>query len=223
MPTRRTYRDQCPIARTLDVVGERWALLVVRELLLGPQRFSDLRRALPGASSNMLTDRLRELESHGVLHRRQLPPPAASSVYALTERGLELEPVLEALGRWGAAEPPTGDATLTASSVLLFLRGSLRAASSGGATVPTIAIALDDRVWMVFSDADGAIQIAPGEPIGADAAIWTDPSTLNDLVLDPSGLTAAQQTGAIQTEGDPAALRTLLTAASGSARQFAGS
>lgn len=75
MPTSRTYGDACGIARALDVVGERWALLVVRELLLGPQRFSDLRRALPGVSSNLLTDRLRELEGHGVLRQRRLPPP----------------------------------------------------------------------------------------------------------------------------------------------------
>ena len=80
MPTTRTYGDRCGIARALDVVGERWALLVVRELLLGPQRFSDLRRALPRASSNMVADRLRELEGHGVVGRRTLPPPAGSTV-----------------------------------------------------------------------------------------------------------------------------------------------
>src|SRR5436305_6859781 len=101
MPTTRSYADACPIARALDVVGERWALLVVRELSLGAQRFTDLRRALSGASTNMLTDRLRELEAHGVVHRRILPPPAASSVYELTARGRKLEPVLDALGVWG--------------------------------------------------------------------------------------------------------------------------
>src|ERR1700727_1410452 len=127
MPTSRSYRDRCPIARALDVVGERWALLVVRELLFGPQRFSDLRRALPGASTNMLTDRLRELEAHGVVDRRTLPPPAASTVYELTERGRELEPILNALGTWGSAEPRAEDSSLTATSVLLFLRGSARA------------------------------------------------------------------------------------------------
>src|SRR3954452_19873701 len=105
MPTARSYADACPIARALDAVGERWALLVVRELLLGPQRFADLRRALPGASSNMLDDRLRELAGHGVLSRRQLPPPAASMVYGLTAAGRELEPVVLALGGWGARFP----------------------------------------------------------------------------------------------------------------------
>ena len=93
MPTSRSYQDRCPIARALDVVGERWALLVVRELLLGPQRFSDLQRALPGASWNMLTDRLRELATHGVVSRRRLPPPAASTVYELTQRGRGLAQV----------------------------------------------------------------------------------------------------------------------------------
>jgi DNA-binding HxlR family transcriptional regulator len=108
MPTTRSYNDLCPIARALDVVGERWALLVIRELLLGPQRFSDLRLALPGVSSNLLTDRLRELEVRGVVRRRVLPPPAGSSVYELTDRGLRLEPVLDALGAWGASETGPG-------------------------------------------------------------------------------------------------------------------
>src|SRR3954468_24205124 len=102
MPTSRTYGDACATARALDVVGERWALLVVRELLLGPQRFSDVRRALPGASSNLVTDRLRELEGHGGVARRKLPPPAGSTVYELTAGGRELEPVVLALGAWGS-------------------------------------------------------------------------------------------------------------------------
>jgi DNA-binding HxlR family transcriptional regulator len=97
MPTSRSYGDACPIARALDVVGERWALMVVRELLLGPQRFSDLRRALPQASSNLVTDRLRELELRGVIHRRRVPSPANAWVYELTEWGRELEPILLSL------------------------------------------------------------------------------------------------------------------------------
>ena len=98
MPTSRSYQDGCGIARALDVVGERWALLVVRELLLGPQRFSDLRRALTGASSNLVADRLHELQRSGVVRRRKLAPPAGSWVYELTEWGQELEPVVLALG-----------------------------------------------------------------------------------------------------------------------------
>src|SRR5207248_7286064 len=102
MATTRTYGDGCAIARALDLVGERWALLVVRELLLGPKRFTDLRSGLPNASPNVLSERLRELEEAGVLRRRKLPPPAAAWVYELTAWGRDLEPVVTALGRWGS-------------------------------------------------------------------------------------------------------------------------
>src|SRR5689334_296427 len=123
---RRTYGDPCGIARALDAVGERWALLVVRELLLGPQRFADLRRALPAASSNLVADRLRELRDHGVIARRKLPPPAASWVYELTAWGRELEPILLALGGWGLRVPlPPDPVTLSATSILLYLRSSI--------------------------------------------------------------------------------------------------
>src|SRR5918911_4085171 len=107
---RRSYRQYCGIAPALDLVGERWALLVVRELVLGPKRFSDLREGLPGIATNVLSQRLRELERDGVVVRRRLPPPAASSVYELTDYGQDLVPILLALGRWGArtlaARPP---------------------------------------------------------------------------------------------------------------------
>src|SRR5829696_7206603 len=105
MTTMRTYGDGCAIAQALDLVGERWALLVARELLLGPKRYTDLRRGLPNASPNVLSQRLGELERAGVLRRRKLPPPAASRVYELTEWGMELEPVIVRLGRWGARSP----------------------------------------------------------------------------------------------------------------------
>src|ERR1700735_3624586 len=125
VPTSRSYGDACGIARALDVVGERWGLLVVRELLLGPQRFSDLRRALPNAASNVIADRLRELEGREVVTRRTLPPPAASSVYELTAWGRDLEPIVLALGNWGIHAPlPPSPTTLSTTSVLLFLRGA---------------------------------------------------------------------------------------------------
>jgi DNA-binding HxlR family transcriptional regulator len=105
MPKRRPYGDRCGIARALDRVGERWSLMIVRELILGPKRFTDLRAGLPVIGADVLAQRLRELEEAGVLHQRRLPPPAAINVYELTPRGRELEPVLLALGRWGSAEP----------------------------------------------------------------------------------------------------------------------
>jgi DNA-binding HxlR family transcriptional regulator len=210
MPTSRSYCDVCPIARALDVIGERWALLVVRELLLGPQRFSDLRRALPGASSNVLTDRLRELEARGVLCRRTLPPPAGASVYELTERGRELEPVLDALGMWGRSEIPVANGSLSATSALLFMRASSRARINPPRQ--TYRVQLDDRVWAI-SGTDGGLEIQPEEPAAPDAGIRTDPGTLAALLLDPDGLDAAIASGSVHAEGKISALRRLIRAA----------
>jgi DNA-binding HxlR family transcriptional regulator len=211
MPTSRTYGDACSIARALDVVGERWGLLVVRELLLGPQRFSDLRRALPGASSNMLTDRLRELEGHDVVHRRRLPPPAASVVYELTESGRELEPIVLALGGWGLRFAlPAAPVHLSATSVLLFLRGSLHL--NPQAPPATYRFDLDDRVWTISTE-DGQVHIKPGEPAHPHACLRTDPTTLNALLNGTTSLAAALATGKTVLSGDKAALRRLLHAA----------
>src|SRR5215203_1796506 len=178
MPAKRTYGDPCGIARALDVVGERWALLVVRELLLGPQRFSDLRRALPRASSNIVADRLRELEDHGVVGRRTLPPPATSAVYELTPWGRELEPIVLALGGWGIRAPqPPGEPTLSATSVLLYLRGGAHV--DRAAPPAAYRFELGETVWTVRSRA-GEVQVQPGEPAAPDATMSTDPLTLND-------------------------------------------
>src|SRR3954452_25240476 len=101
----RTYGDRCGVARALDLVGDRWALLVVRELLLGAKRFSDLRAGLPGVSPDVLSQRLRELEGIGVVRRAKTPPPSPAAVYELTHPGRELEPVLIAPGCWGSSAP----------------------------------------------------------------------------------------------------------------------
>ncbi|GII62372.1 HxlR family transcriptional regulator [Sphaerisporangium krabiense] len=208
MPTSRSYQDACGIARALDVAGERWALLVVRELLLGPRRFIDLRRALPGASSNMVSDRLRELEARGVVARRELAPPAGSRVYELTAWGRELEPIVLALGGWGLRAPmPPGAVTLSATAVLLYLRGAAR--PSPGAPPAVFRVQLDDHVWTVESSA-GSVTVRPGEPAAADAALRTDPATLNALLAAPTGLDAALSSGRVTATGDLEALRGLL-------------
>ncbi|WP_127500964.1 winged helix-turn-helix transcriptional regulator [Actinoplanes solisilvae] len=206
MPTSRTYADACGIARALDVVGERWALLVVRELLLGPQRFTDLRRALPGASSNLLTDRLRELDAHGVISRRRLPPPASSWVYDLTARGRELEPIVLALGVWGVQFPlPGTPTTLSATSVLIYLRTAGRPDPQS----PAYRLELDDRVWTVEPDGD-RWHITPGEPPDPAATLRTSPKTFNTLLEDPEALDEALTTGTATATGDLPALRRLL-------------
>jgi DNA-binding HxlR family transcriptional regulator len=105
----KRYEQYCPMAHALDLVGDRWALLVIRELMHGPKRYTDLVDRLPGIGTNILAARLRELESHGILARRTLPPPAASKVYELTDYGRELRPAMRELALWGARSlgPPT--------------------------------------------------------------------------------------------------------------------
>lgn len=98
----RTYQQYCALARTLDLVGDRWTLLIVRELAIGPCRYTDLRDGLPGIATNLLAERLRELQSAGVIKAEQAPPPVATTLYALTEWGAQLRPVIIALGRWGS-------------------------------------------------------------------------------------------------------------------------
>src|SRR5918994_627536 len=105
MSTKRTYSDGCSSAHALDLIGERWSLLIVRDLLFGPKRFTDVHAGLATLSPNVLTQRLRELESAGIVRRRRLPPPISATVYELTAWGAELEPILLALQRWGARSP----------------------------------------------------------------------------------------------------------------------
>ncbi len=208
MPTSRSYGDACGIARALDVVGERWALLVARELLLGPQRFTDLRRALPAASSNLVADRLRELEGHGVIRRRKLPPPAGSQVYELTAWGHELEPILVALGDWGVRGTVAPDpASLSATSALLALRSYARPAPDAPHAI--CQLALDDRTWAA-EIAAGQVLIGPAGPARPDASLRTDPKTLAAMLGNPGAFDTAIADGRAEISGDPRALRLLL-------------
>ena len=118
--SRRRYDDACGTAHALDLIGERWALLVMRELMLGPKRFGDIRADLPGISANTLTQRLEGLEASGLVVRRRLPPPASAQVYELTRWGYEAEPIVQTLGRW-AARSPGHDPTLPLSGTSLML------------------------------------------------------------------------------------------------------
>src|SRR5450432_1419659 len=129
MAGKRSYSDPCGIARALDLVGERWALLVVRELLFGPKRFTDLRAGIPDVSADVLGRRLRELEQTGVVQRRKLAPPAGSWVYELTDWGYELEAVVVALGRWGSRSPAHRvDGELGVDSLALAFRADFEPA-----------------------------------------------------------------------------------------------
>jgi DNA-binding HxlR family transcriptional regulator len=208
MPTTRSYQDQCGIARALDVVGERWSLLIVRELLLGPQRFSELRRILANTSSNIIADRLRELEANGVIQRRQISAPAASWVYELTPWGKALEPILLDLGLWGLSCPrPPDPAVLGPTTVLLYLR--TRACPEPSDPPATLVVELDGQSWTIQS-VNGEFTIRVGEAPTADAVLRTSPARLMDLIGAPTKLRSAVRSGAATVTGDQERIRRLL-------------
>jgi DNA-binding HxlR family transcriptional regulator/putative sterol carrier protein len=197
---RRTYDDGCAAAHALDLVGERWALLVIRELLLGPKRFTDLRAGLPNASPDLLSRRLRELEGAGIVRRRKLPPPAASRVYELTEWGSELEPVILRLGRWGARSPSKPrDLGLGVDSLILSFRTMFNPRAAEGMEVLCNLRLGEDRFRAIV--ADGELDIARGDASPADAVIETDAGTMTALVYGDRRLDEALRSGDVEIEG----------------------
>ena len=210
MATMRTYCDGCAAAHALDLVGERWALLVVRELLLGPKRFTDLRAGLPNVSPNVLAQRLRELERAGVVQRRKLAPPAASRVYELTDWGLELEPVITQLGRWGARSPSRPrDATLGVDSLILSFRTMFDPRAADGLSA-SYELHLDEDVFRV-AVSDGRFEVARGEAEQPDATIEAGSATLATLVYEGRPLAEALRSGDLRIEGDESAVERFLT------------
>lgn len=200
MGTKRSYGDACRFAYALDLVGERWALLVVRELLLGPKRFTDLRRGLPNASPNILSERLRELEEGGVVHRRKLPPPAASQVYELTEWGLELEPVVTRLGAWGARSPlPPEHQEIGTDSIVLALRSLFDPEAADGVE-ETYELRLGEERFRV-GVGGGELSLERGEVEDPTAAIAADAPTLAGLLTGQLPLEEAVGSGAVAIEG----------------------
>ncbi|WP_433273394.1 winged helix-turn-helix transcriptional regulator [Actinosynnema sp. CS-041913] len=200
MTTKRRYDDGCASAHALDLVGERWALLVVRELLFGPKRFTDLRAGMPGASPNVLSQRLRELEEAGVLRRRKLAPPASARVYELTPWGRELEPVILALGRWGVRSPGLHrDGGIGVDSVMLALKALFDPDLAGGLEAELAVRMGDDGFEVRLSD---GLTIRRGEPDRPHAVLTTDPRTLNGLLWDDLPLAEAEATGEATVIGD---------------------
>ncbi|GAA4492296.1 winged helix-turn-helix transcriptional regulator [Actinoallomurus oryzae] len=198
MSDKRRYDDPCGIARGLNVIGERWALLVVRELVFGPKRFTDLHRGLPTASQNVLSQRLRELEAADVVRRRRLGPPAATWVYELTEWGRDLEPVLFHLARWGSRSPLTCGNELSADALMFALRTGFDA---DAARDGTYEIRLgDDRFHAVVTD--GRLRLERGTADEPDAVLVTDVTTLRSVVFGDRGLREAVDDGTLHVERD---------------------
>ena len=207
MATKRTYGDRCGVARALDLVGERWALLIVRELLLGPKRFTDLRAGLPSLSPDVLSQRLRELEQAGLLSRRKLAPPAGSRVYELTERGLALEPIVLELGRWGSQTPlPEGEGAFGADSFILALKSRFDPAAADGLDV-TVQLRLGEDSFR-SRVADGRFEVARGDSEPSDAVVASEPGTLAMVLWHDRPLAEALRTGDVEIDGStPAAKR----------------
>src|SRR5215212_6785442 len=177
MARTRTYDDGCGIAHASDLLGQRWALLVVRELLLGPKRFTDLRAGIPDISPNVLGQRLRELEESGIVRRRKLAPPAAVQVYELTDWGRELEPAVLALGRWASRSPtfPRG-AEMGPDSLVLALKTTFQPNKADGLEA-TYGLRLGEIPFEITVKG-GELDAARGEAESPDAVIESDPSAI---------------------------------------------
>ncbi len=210
MATKRSYQDACRFAFALDLVGERWALLIVRELLLGPKRFTDLRAGLPHASTNILADRLRELEQNAIVRHRKLPPPAASSVYELTEWGRELEPVVTRLGAWGARSPLAPEAqTIGPDSIVLAL-GSLFDAEAADDLEAIYEVRIGEDRFRV-EIACGKVHLergAPRDPIAT--LLFPDAATMAAVLTGRLRLEDAASSGALEVEGSKQAAKRFL-------------
>ena len=204
----RSYDDPCGIARALDRVGERWALLVVRELLLGAKRFTDLRAGLSDASPNVLSQRLRELEQAGVIERRQLPAPAPATVYQLTTWGQELEPVILALGRWGSRATPVPRGPMSVDALMIALRTTFDPAAAGSPARLELRLG-GDRFCAVVSRQ--RFQLTRGACADPQAVVTTDPACLRQLTFGKRDLTQARRARDVQVEGDEALAARFLT------------
>ena len=200
--SKRSYNQYCGVARAMDIVGERWTLLIVRELLTGPKRFKDLLEGLRGIGTNLLTTRLKDLEGYGVVRRTTLPPPAASRVYELTELGLSLEPVVTDLARWGltflGASREEDDRQ--PAWAMVALRSVLKAEATGEAR-ESYEFRVDDEVFHVWV-AHGETEVRQGSAVDPSLVVRSDTQTLLAVAAGRIEPAEAVASGAIGIEGD---------------------
>ncbi len=198
----RTYGQYCGLARAAEMIGERWGLLIVRDLVVEPKRFTDLQRGLPGIPSNVLASRLKELEQAGVVRRRVLPRPSGSVVYELTEYGKELEEIVMAFGRWGAKSlgDPRPDETVTVDSMVMALRSTFHSAAAAGKRIG-FELRLGDVV-IHARVGDGKIEAGAGALPGADLVIEAGPG-IRALMAGEITSEEALDAGAVRITGDP--------------------
>lgn len=205
MTVKRSYRQYCAVAQGLDIVGDRWTLLIVRDLLLGPKRYKDLLTGLPGIGTNLLATRLREMSAAWLIEWTELPPPAGSSVYRLTDSGQALEPVVTAIGRFGARflGEPRSDDVLLPRAYFVAIRSAFR--PDRAERSETYEFRIDDLVFAVTAKPSGC-STREGAADDPDAVITTDVVTLNALLLEGLSPQAALADGRAEITGDPTAL-----------------
>jgi DNA-binding HxlR family transcriptional regulator/putative sterol carrier protein len=206
---RHPYQQYCALARTLNVAGDRWTLLIVRELAPGPRRFTDLIDGLPGIPRKLLTDRLRALERDGIIARRELPPPAARRVYALTDDGRDLAVAMAPLIAWGARR--MGDRRLGES-----FRARWPAVALAGLADREAARDVSESYQYVVGDSafhftvhDGSIELHDGRAQGPAVTLITDEETWADIASGRITASSAAATGALTVAGDPEAAKRL--------------
>ncbi|MBH1993051.1 MAG: transcriptional regulator [Sphingomonadaceae bacterium] len=204
---KRAYQDGCAVAHALDLIGDRWAMPIMRELMLGPKRFTDLRASLPGISANVLTQRLEELEAASVLVRRRLPPPAASQIYELTDWGRESEILFQVLGRWACRSPTMEPGKpMSQVSVVLSMRTMINRAAIGDMDA-TIGLRFGEEEFRAVLR-DGDFTIDRGDATG-DVIVTGDQNAFVAMLY--GGQRLEDMAGALSVEGDRALLDRFLT------------
>lgn len=207
---RRRYDDACGTAHALDLIGDRWVLLVVRELMFGGRRFGELRHGLPGLSANVLTQRLHSLEDAGIVQRRMLPPPANAQVYELTPWGHEAETAIKALGRWAARSPGHDPSLpLSAASLMLSFRTMLAPERLGDRTARVGFRIGDDRFVAVL--ADGDIAIGRSAPDDVECCFTGRATAIAAIVYGGRSFADAIADGSVTIDGSKAVARWFAT------------
>jgi len=203
----RRYKQVCGLAVGLDVIGERWTLLIVRDLLMGPKRYSDLLGGLPGLGTNLLSTRLKTLEAHGIVEQRRLPPPAASTVYELSESGRALEETVLALARWGMRFFSTCEDTdlRRLSWPLLGLRGGFDPERAGDLAASIQLEAADEFHWLTVRE--GRFASGDGQIPAPDVVASADPACFRQLLFTELSIADAIAAGRLRVDGDPELLQ----------------
>ena len=211
MDRKRSYEDGCAFAQVLDLVGERWALLIMRELMFGPKRFTDLKESLPGIATNVLTQRLVGLEEAGVLQQVDLPRPARGKAYALTPWGLEFREPLRVMGTWAARSPHLRfDHPLSAAAAMLSL-GSMFDPGRAGDLRVAVDLRLPDGDFAV-AVSEGRLLVEPGRHSAPAAVVSGDQNALLPVLYTGKPVEAAVADGSLTVDGDPSVLTRLATA-----------